>query len=94
VMLTDEKHAALVRVLLVAGGQINDLECLWLLQLLEAEGPYDGPAQLNDLWQSWLDREGVAPGALPDRKWEYFSTITGIDAARPDVELEFWRQLS
>ena len=90
--LADAKHSALQRVLLV-DGQMNDLEHRWLVQRLEQAGPYVGPMQLNDLWSAWLDAEGIADGALPERKALYFAQQTGVDGARPDVELLFWEQL-
>jgi len=91
--LSDVKHSALTRVLL-RDGQQNDLEAAWLLQNLEAIEPYTGPVQINDLWSSWLDAEGIEAGALPERKLRYFEQETGQEGARPDIETLFWEQLS
>ena len=91
--LSDAKHEALQRVLL-RDGQTNDLEQAWLVQSLEAIEPYTGPMQLNDLWSAWLHAEGIADGAIPERKALYFAQQAGVDGARPDVEMAFWEQLS
>jgi len=93
VTISDAKHEALQRVLLV-NGQVNDLEQAWLVQSLEAIEPYTGPMQLNDLWSAWLDAEGIAGEGLPERKLAYFERETGAEGARPDVEMLFWEQLS
>lgn len=90
--LGDVRHAALRRVLLV-DGQVNDLEHQWLVQRLESVEPYTGPMQLNDLWDAFLTAEGIADGALPERKALYFAQQTGVDGARPDLELAFWQTL-
>jgi len=92
VTLSDAKHEALQRVLLV-NGQVNDLEHQWLLQSLEQAGPYVGAMQLNDLWDALLTSEGIEGNGLPERKLAYFSQQAGVDGARPDVELLFWEQL-
>ena len=90
--ISDAKHEALQRVLLV-DGQINDLEQAWLLDRLEQVEPYTGGRQLNDLWSAWLDAEGIEGNGLPERKLAYFERETGVDGARPDIELLFWSQL-
>jgi len=93
--IPDAKLEGLRRALVVDGGQQNDLEQQWLIAQIEAATgeAHTGDMQLNGLWAVYLGLQGIEPGALPDMKAAHFAAVTGLDTARPDLELAFWQTL-
>jgi len=93
--LSDARLGGLRRALVVDSGQQNDLEARWLVSQIEAATgeAYTGAQHIGDLWLAYLGTQGVEPGSLPDMKSAHFEAVTGLDAARPDLELAFWQTL-
>ena len=78
--LNDVKRTAL------GGGSINDAEVAWLIT-------QTGSAtvrSMQDLWQLYLDQEGIASGAMSTRVSLYFDSLSIPPGDANARWLNFW----
>ena len=82
---SDDKKSALLTILSLSDGQVNDLEKAWLLTIITS--PVS--ANINELWVEFWLQEGFTLSNFNDMAYEWLGTL-GYTGAYPDRWAQYW----